>query len=179
MTTLYLVRHGKTDWNNQRLIQGLVDIELNEEGIQAAEELSKIINLDNIDICMSSPLKRAKKTAEIIVKNKKEIIYDNLLVERSFGDYEGIKITEELAKKQWDYNNEDQTHNLESVKDLLNRCNKFLNKIKTNYQDKNILVVSHGCFIKALHFSIVGYDENTDFLSFFAENTTIYKYELK
>jgi len=179
MTTLYIVRHGKTNWNNQGLIQGMTDIELNQEGIKAAEELAKIINLDEIDICMSSPLKRAKKTAEIIVQNKKEIIYDDLLLERKFGDYEGTQITEELAKKQWDYKNIDTTKNLESIKDMLTRCEKFLNKIKTEYKDKRILIVSHGCLIKGLHFSITGYDENTYFLSFYAENTTIYKYEIK
>lgn len=179
MTTLYIVRHGKTNWNNQGLIQGMTDIELNEEGIKAAEDLAKTINLDDIDICMSSPLKRAKKTAEIIIKNKKEIIYDDLLLERNFGDYEGTKITEELAKKQWNYKNIDPTKNLESIKDMLTRCEKFLNKIKKDYKDKKILIVSHGCLIKGLHFSITGYDENTDFLSFYAENTTIYKYEIK
>ena len=179
MTTLYLVRHGKTEWNELGLIQGMVDIELNDIGIKEAKELAKSINMDDIDLCMSSPLKRAKKTAEILVQNKKTIIYDNLLLERSFGDYEGVKITEELAQKQWDYNNEDKTNNLESLKDMLKRCDKFLNKIKKEYKDKTILVVSHGCLIKGLHFSIIGYDENTNFLSFVPKNTTLYKYELK
>lgn len=179
MTTLYLVRHGKTNWNELGLIQGMVDIELNADGIKAATELSKTINIDDIDLCMSSPLKRAKKTAEILVQNKKEIIYDDLLLERSFGDYEGVKITQALAEKQWDYNNEDNTNNLESLSDMLKRCDKFLNKINKKYKDKTILIVSHGCLIKGLHFSIIGYDKNTNFLSFVPKNTTLYKYELK
>lgn len=179
MTKLYIVRHGKTDWNELGLIQGRTDIELNEEGIKSAEELSKIINLDNIDICLCSPLKRAKKTAEIIVKNKKKIIYDELLTERKFGDYEGVKITQALAEKQWDYNNLDTTNNLESLKDLLLRAEAFLNKIKKEYPDKSILIVSHGCLIKALHYNMIGYDNTTSFLTFLPKNTTLYTYELK
>ena len=179
MTTLYIIRHGKTNWNNQGLIQGMTDIELNEEGKEEARKLSKIIDIDNVDICISSPLKRAKETAKIIVQNKKQIIYDNLLLERSFGDYEGTKITQELAEKQWDYKNLDTTNNIESIDDMLKRCHKFLNKIKKEYKDKTILIVSHGCLIKGLHFSITGYDKNTDFLSFYAKNTTLYKYELE
>ncbi len=60
MHKLYIVRHGKTDWNDQRLLQGLTDIALNEEGIKQTKELRKKIDLSKIDICICSPLKRAK-----------------------------------------------------------------------------------------------------------------------
>ena len=59
MIKLYVVRHGKTNWNIEKLIQGKTDIELNEEGINEAKKLAESINIDEIDICMSSPLKRA------------------------------------------------------------------------------------------------------------------------
>ena len=55
---------------------------LNEEGIEQAKELAKMIDLSKIDICICSPLKRAKETTELIVGNKKKIIYDELLLER-------------------------------------------------------------------------------------------------
>ena len=74
MQKLYIVRHGKTDWNVQGLMQGSIDISLNEEGVEQAKELSKMIDLSKIDICICSPLKRAKETAELIVGNKKKII---------------------------------------------------------------------------------------------------------
>ena len=73
MQKLYIVRHGKTGWNVQGLMQGSIDISLNEEGI-----------------------KQAKETAELIVGNKKNIIYDELLLERGFGDYEGQKVNLEI-----------------------------------------------------------------------------------
>ena len=56
---LYIVRHGKTDWNIMGLLQGQTNIELNEEGINDARKLSKEINLNEIDLCISSSLERA------------------------------------------------------------------------------------------------------------------------
>jgi len=177
MNKLYIVRHGKTDWNVKGLLQGSADIAINEEGIIQAKELSKIINIDEIDICICSPLKRAKETAEILLKDKKEIIYDDLLLERGFGDLEGKKINFDLIALQWNYKLNDSTNNIESIQDCLRRAQVFLEEIKEKYPNKSILIVSHGSFIKALHFNIIGYDKNTDFLSFSPQNTTLYEYD--
>lgn len=177
MNKLYIIRHGKTDWNNLRLMQGRVDIPLNEEGRKAAIKLASSINLSDIDICFSSPLKRARETAEIIVQNKLAIIYDDLLIERDFGDYEGCEVNFDLISIQCDYNLNDKSGNIESIKECLNRAKVFLDKVKKEYSNKTILIISHGSFIKALHFNINGYDERTDFLSFRPANTTIYEYD--
>lgn len=178
MIKLYVVRHGKTDWNKNSLMQGRIDIELCEEGINDAIELSKIIDIDKIDICFSSPLKRAKTTAEILVNNKLDIIYDDLLNERSFGNYEGMSFDIDLIKRSWEYDLDYSENKVEPMSSCLKRAKEFINKIKKEYPNKNILVVSHAGFIKALHFNIVGYDKNTDFLSFIPKNTTIYEYEI-
>ena len=91
--------------------------------------------------------------------------------------YEGKKIIFDLIAPQWDYKLNDSSHNIESIQDCLARAKKFLDKIKKEYPNKNILIVSHGSFIKTLHFNLVGYDENTDFLSFNPKNTTLYEYD--
>ena len=176
--TLYIVRHGETDWNKSRLMQGRTDTPLNEEGIRQATDLSKKINIDDIDICISSPLKRASETAKILVNNKLDIIYDKDLVERSFGDYEGKVAVYEDILRQWDYKLNDNTYNIETIKECLKRAKDVLDRIKKDYPNKNILIVSHGSFMKCLHFNLVGYDENTDFLSFKVNNADIFKYEL-
>ncbi len=69
---LFVVRHGETDWNVERRLQGQTDIELNENGIRQANKLKQDLNDKdcNIDLIISSPLKRAKKTAEIISGRK-------------------------------------------------------------------------------------------------------------
>lgn len=177
MNKIYIVRHGKTDWNVKGLLQGSADIEINEEGIQQVKELATMINLDEIDVCICSPLKRTRKTAEILIGDKKEIIYDDMIVERGFGSYEGKPINFDLIETQWNYKLNDSSNNIESLKDCLARADGFLKKIKKEYPNKTILIVSHGSFIKALHFNLVGYDENTDFLSFNPKNTTLYTYD--
>ena len=87
---ILLTRHGQTDWNVQRRIQGKTDIELNNIGIMQAEETRKKLLNYNIDYIISSPLKRAKKTAEIIGKDRNiPIIFDERIEERAFGEFEG------------------------------------------------------------------------------------------
>ena len=60
---LLLTRHGQTDWNVQGKAQGRTDTELNSTGIEQAKRLAEKIKNYNIDIIISSPLKRARKTA--------------------------------------------------------------------------------------------------------------------
>lgn len=62
----YFLRHGETDWNRQRIYQGQTDIPLNEEGIRQAHAAKAFVRNEPIARLVSSPLKRAKKTAQII-----------------------------------------------------------------------------------------------------------------
>ena len=138
---LYIVRHGKTDWNIMGLLQGQTNIELNEEGINDARKLSKEINLNEIDLCISSSLERAKQTAEILTNNKTKIIYDDMIVERGFGDYEGKKINYDLIENQWNYKLNDSSNNIENIEACLIRAKTFLDKIKKEYPNKEYLPV--------------------------------------
>lgn len=63
---ILLTRHGQTEWNVLKKVQGKADIELNEKGIQQAEETREILKNEKIDLILCSPLKRAIQTAEII-----------------------------------------------------------------------------------------------------------------
>ena len=89
---LYIMRHGKTDWNACHKLQGRTDIPLNEEGrMMAAEAGEKYADI-HFDECYSSPLARAKETAEIFLKGRGVPVYtDDRLVEMGFGIYEGIE----------------------------------------------------------------------------------------
>lgn len=87
---LYVIRHGQTDWNVMKKMQGSVDIELNEIGIKQAYITKENLDSISIDVIFCSPLKRAKQTAEIINKGRNlEIIYDERLRERNYGEFEG------------------------------------------------------------------------------------------
>ena len=87
---LYIIRHGKTDWNNRHKLQGRTDIPLNEEGRRMAETARDEYRDVHFDICFCSPLIRARETAEILLKGRNiPILTDERLVEMSFGSYEG------------------------------------------------------------------------------------------
>lgn len=91
MNKLYVVRHGRTDWNDLKIIQGTTDIDLNESGIEETRKLTNMLDISKIDICICFLLTRTRKTAEILTQGKIRIIYDELIVERGYGDYEGEK----------------------------------------------------------------------------------------
>ena len=67
---LYIMRHGKTEWNKIEKLQGSVDITLNDEGILVAQIAHDKYKEIKFDICYCSPLIRAKKTAEIFLEGK-------------------------------------------------------------------------------------------------------------
>ncbi len=83
---LYIMRHGRTDWNVRHKLQGRTDIPLNDEGRMMAAEAGKQYSDIHFDICYSSPLERAKETAEIFLKGRSVPVYtDDRLVEMGFG----------------------------------------------------------------------------------------------
>ena len=99
---IYVTRHGQTDWNVQGKTQGRADIELNEVGIKQAKQTKEELKNIDIDLIICSPLKRAKKTAEIINEGRNiPIIFDDQIIERNFGEFEGEKIK---FDEFWDYN---------------------------------------------------------------------------
>ena len=62
---LYIMRHGRTDWNEQYRLQGGTDIPLNEEGRRMAREAAETYRDVEFDLCYVSPLQRARETAEL------------------------------------------------------------------------------------------------------------------
>ena len=153
---LLVVRHGETDWNVERKMQGHVDIELNSNGIRQANALRDNLEKQNynIDLIISSPLKRAKKTAEIISNGKIKIIYSDKIVERGFGELEGAKIEkskEATINDLYDINYHGSIKGLESLSDLCERTSEFLNEVKEKYNDKNVMIVTHGGTIRAIN----------------------------
>ena len=84
------IRHGETDWNVARRIQGSMDIELNAAGLEQAKRLADRLAAVPCDIIYTSDLKRAKTTAEIInSRHDVEMIASPNLREAGFGEFEG------------------------------------------------------------------------------------------
>ncbi len=145
---LYVVRHGQTDWNIQGVIQGLSDIELNDVGIQQANIVAEGLKDINFEAIYVSPLKRTVSTANSINKyHNLEIITDNRIIERCFGNFEGTRnLFNDTKYEYWDYDKNLDINNVESISTLFERVYSFLHDLSTKYQnqDCNILVVTHG-----------------------------------
>lgn len=152
MTTICMIRHGQTDWNKQKLIQGRLDNPLNDEGIKQAHIAgTKLKEKDpNWDIIISSPLSRCITTANIIkdeLDYQGDLIINNDVIEREFGEAEGLNITNEV----YDRINHDDYKGLEKVKDLQHRSFKAIMGIAEEYKNKKILIICHSHFIKGFY----------------------------
>ena len=142
----YLVRHGRTDWNNEKRMQGHANIPMNEEGIQQINDLADRIVEEGItfDRLISSPLDRAKKSAEIIAEKTEfeDIVFDDDFIERSSGKLEGEIWTPELDL-------DDPKYELETIPDLCKRAERALGKY-TFAEDEKVMIVAHGAILMAV-----------------------------
>ena len=87
---LYIMRHGRTDWNDAYKLQGRTDIPLNDAGRRMAQEAAQRYREVSFDVCFCSPLIRARETAEIFLKGRDTpILFDDRLKEMCFGVCEG------------------------------------------------------------------------------------------
>ena len=90
---IFMVRHGETEWNRQRRLQGRTDIPLNDAGLAEARRAAKALRDVNFDRIFTSPLQRARKTAEILRGSREiPVTAEPLLIEVSFGVGEGIQL---------------------------------------------------------------------------------------
>lgn len=149
---IYLLRHGETDWNKKRLLQGHTDTLLNEKGRQQVEETArKLADLNiSMDAIVASPLKRAKESAQIAARvlgfPQEKIVVEDLLIERGFGDGEGML----LAEMQEKYPKQD-CPGMESHEALVARAGLALQKITERFGDaQRILLAAHGAILFAV-----------------------------
>ena len=137
---ILFVRHGQTNLNNPRRMQGISDMELNDTGRKQANEIRQIIENKNIDLIIVSPLKRAVETANIINSNmNKKIVIDERITEMNYGTLEG----ELYCKDYWNIDYDYKSINGESILDFQERIYNFIEDIKAKYRENNILIVAH------------------------------------
>ena len=171
MGKLILVRHGQTEMNVQKLYFGKLDPPLNDLGIsQAYQAKEKLLDID-YDIIYSSPLERAKQTAEICNYLDKDINYNSKLEEINFGIFEGLTFKEISEKfpdevKKMEENWKDYNYITgESPKEMFQRAISFL---ETLDYSKNNLIVAHWGIINCI-------------ISYFVSGSldTYWKFEIK
>ena len=174
---LYLARHGQTQYNLEKRICGRADVELTPRGIAQAEELAGLMIDKSVDIIIASPLKRAKKTAEIVgQKTGATVIFDERLAERDYGlddgTYEGTPGFQHTFE-QFGY----QYPEGETLLKVVQRVYNFVDEIKYKYDNKNIMVISHGGVCRVIN-SYFNSLDNREFFQFALENCKVLEYDL-
>ena len=158
MKTLYIVRHGETEWNKIGRYQGITNVPLNENGIAQAKACGNALKNVHFDRILSSDLSRALVTAETIRGNRQlEIKTDERLRQINFGDWEKLLFTE--IEERWPglidqmYRRPDivKVPNGESFQEVQDRAwsavSDFLNE---NNEDETILITCHGGTIRTI-----------------------------
>lgn len=157
---LYIMRHGRTDWNDLHKLQGRTDVPLNENGRRMAEAAAEEYRDIPLDFCFCSPLQRARETAEIVLRGRGvPIRTDDRLREMSFGEYEGLENSFSIPdcpvnvifQKPEAYTQ--SVGGAETFEELFARTGAFLREEidPLMEQGKNVLIVGHG----AMNLSII------------------------
>ncbi len=174
---LYVARHGQTQFNIEQRICGRADVELTDRGIRQAYELADKMTINCVDIIISSPLKRARNTAEIVgEKIGAKVIFDDRLMERDFGLTDGTYeatpgFTHTFQQFGYEYPKG------ETLLRVVQRVYNLLDEIKFKYDNKNIMIISHGgvCRVINSYFSSLNNDE---FFDFNLDNCKVLEYDL-
>jgi broad specificity phosphatase PhoE len=152
-TVIGFLRHGQTHWNIDFRLQGVTDIPLNETGIAQARVAGEVIakaftSGDSWDSILSSPLSRARDTAVMVGEaiGIPGVSIEALLLERSFGEAEGLSHEEWKAK----YSDTNHVPGGESLDQLEARAWLLLQHLLNHHEGKRVLTVSHGAMIRTL-----------------------------
>jgi len=161
-TTFYIVRHGESEGNVNKILQGQMDFPLTKAGENQAKKRAHDLKDVTFDAVFASDLMRAHRTAEIIaLEHDLTVMTTEALRERSFGKYEGMdpkQFTQEiqeifsrwymLTDAEWMKSRLDDT--FETGEEMVSRMLTFLREIAVGYPGKTILSVCHGDLMRNL-----------------------------
>ena len=164
---IYLVRHGQTDWNYQKRIQGQQDVDINEQGIRQAEDLAETLKRVPFEYAICSPLLRTRHTAEILLKyHSVPLKYDERLKEIYLGKWEGKthkEVETEETNPVYQYFHHPENYHpegdMESLEELYQRGESFVREVLFPLEDRyeTILIVAHGGLIRTILNPLMGY----------------------
>ena len=158
----YVVRHGETEWNAKKILQGQKDSPLTTKGRKQVKETAKLLSHIKFEAVFSSDLGRTYQSAKILTSKKDvEIKTTRLLRERNFGKFAGKKVDyfRSQLKKALEYQKKlNQAESLryqlhpeiETSKQIAERVIRFIKTTALTYPEKNILVVTHGGVMEVL-----------------------------
>ena len=172
---LYVVRHGQSTFNRRGLICGRSNAPLTDIGREQARVAGERLRNIKFDYAFSSPLDRARETAEIILSQNEhktpDLVINEHIIERDAGLLEGEQL--DLPGKRipsWapDFNCEECWY--ETRESVVERVRAFLSEIGEIYKDKNVLVVAHNGIVRGFRHIFEGLPFELDWLNYGVEN---------
>jgi broad specificity phosphatase PhoE len=161
VTTIFLARHGESDWNVEKRFQGHRDRPLTERGREQAHALADLVGAEKINAVYTSPLSRARETAEIVAARVGlKVVALPELREVDTGSWSGLSRADVEARfpegfAHW-RSGGSGWENGESYDEMAERVIGALRKIAEDHPDGRVLVVSHGGPIRAIHAAAEG-----------------------
>jgi len=161
VTTIFLARHGESDWNVEKRFQGHSDRPLTERGRVQAHALADLVGSEKIDAVYTSPLSRARETAEIVAARAGlEAVALPELREVDTGSWSGLSRADVEARfpegfARWRSGGSGWEDG-ESYEEMAERVIGALRKIAEDHPDGRVLVISHGGPIRAIHAAAEG-----------------------
>jgi probable phosphoglycerate mutase len=151
MGKIFITRHGETEYNLKRLMQGVIDTKLSDKGLEQAEMLRDRLKDVSFDRVLVSPLRRARVTAETILKDRCETMeFFDELMEMDFGIMQG-RDYDFLEKEYPDLHREFEERPAgftipegDSFQGFHDRVMKIVEEIESVGESENMLIVSHG-----------------------------------
>ena len=178
---IYIIRHGQTEKNRANVLQGRSDIPLNDSGRQQAEKVKDHFIKAGIhfDLVYTSPLIRAVQTAAIIAEGIPQV-KDERLIEMDYGPYEGMDLSDpapEVLDFFRDFVHNPAPNGMEPLQAIVVRLGSFLEEIREEAAEKNILISTHAIAMKgALEY--LTSDSGGSYWSKFIGNCAVYTSEI-
>lgn len=173
---LYIVRHGQTDGNVNKIMDGIRDIDLNNTGILQANDTKEKLKGIKFDLIICSPLTRTKHTMEIINAGKYPVVFDDRIKERDCGEFTGKTFDALDRDLYWNYNDTSKYEKAESLTRLFERVYGFLDEIKEKYKNKTILLVTHEGITKVINCYFNGIPKDGNLQKLGLKNCQVIKY---
>lgn len=182
MPLLYLIRHGRTAWNDQGRMQGWADPELDALGQRQAQALARRLYSESFVAFYSSPLARARATAEAVAAGHGLVVqYDDRLRERNLGAWTGLTFEEARQRYPQQAADDWRIHGPpdgESQADLMARVSAALDAIAERHPHGTVGVFSHGGALSAYLEHLLGIPASRS-VSFSFHNTAIARVSLR
>jgi probable phosphoglycerate mutase len=162
MTEIFLIRHGETDWNVEKRLQGHLDIALNAEGERQAAALGRALAEESVDAVYASDLQRAMQTALAIAAPRgMQVRVERELRERSYGAFEGLlhgdiharypEAYAMLRARDIDARYPMGVQQAETLREFSQRAIGVITRLANAHRNKKIVIVSHGGLLECIY----------------------------